>query len=363
MWGLFRALIRERCMVLPAFLLLAAGAAFAGSKGTDATKNASPPAPLILEGGRRLEYVRSFSSQSEVKPKKSFLSRVVDFVAGPPEIHSMVRPYDLATDGQGRIIVTDPGARLVHVFDFKNQKYKHLEGSGKEDFKSPIGVAVDDQDNLYVSDSELGKIFVFDAKGKFRRYIGNVKGEGYFKRPTGLAVDSVAKRLYVTDTIKNAVYTLDLEGNILGHFGQRGAEAGQFNFPTEILAVKDELVVVDAMNFRVQIFDRSGGFRAKFGEAGDSTGSMFRSKGLAIDSEGDLYLADGYLDCVQVFNRAGVLLYFFGQPGSGAMQFQSPAGVHIDRNDMVYVVDSANRRVQQFHYVAAPARMSTGGGQ
>ena len=166
-------------------------------------------------------------------------------------------------------------------------------------------------------------------------------------------VDSGAKRLYVTDTLKDAVYTLDLDGNILGHFGERGDGDGEFNYPTEIAARGDELIVVDAMNFRVQIFDRSGGFRAKFGRPGDVTGYLFRSKGMAFDSEGDFYLADAYMDCVQVFNREGVLLYYFGQPGNGAMQFDIPTGVYIDHDNMVYVVDSSNRRVQVFRYTAA----------
>ena len=346
--------------VVAAFLALAAGSVFAADI-PDAAKPSSPPA-LLLDGGRRLEYVRSFYSEQELKTKRSWWTKVVDFIAGPAEMHRMERPYGIATDSQGRIIVTDPGAHAVHIFDFTKQKYHRLEG-GKEDFKSPIGVAVDDHDNIYISDSELGKIFVFDARGKFRRYFGNIKGEGYFKRPTGLAIDSVAKRLYLTDTLKDAVYTLDLEGNILGYFGKRGDGDGEFNFPTEIAARGDELIVVDAMNFRVQIFDRSGGFRAKFGQFGGATGSMFRSKGMAFDSEGDLYLADAYLDCVQVFDRNGSLLYYFGQPGGGAMQFELPTGVHIDRGNAVYVVDSLNQRVQIFQYTAVPAATRAGGSQ
>lgn len=331
-------------------LLLNGGLLFAGSK------RAEPPVSvpvLLLDGGRQLQYVRTFSSEQEVKTKHSFWSRVLDAVVGPPDIHRMVRPYFIATDSHGRIIVTDPGARLVHIFDFEKQKYHKLEGSGKEDFQSPIGVAVDSSDNIYVADSELGKILVFDERGKFQRYIGDIKGEGYFKRPTGIAIDSAQRRLYVTDTLRDAVYTTDLDGNILGHFGKRGDGPGEFNYPTEIRVYNDELIVVDALNFRVQIFDRKGGFRTQFGRRGDVTGTMFRSKGLAIDSEGSFYLADAFLDVVQVFDRQGELLYYFGQPGISAAEFQLPAGVSIDRNDRVYVVDSYNRRVEIFQYVAA----------
>lgn len=333
-------------------LLLLAAPAFAGGK--KAAAPAPLPPPLLLDGGRRLEYVRAFSSERDVKTKRSFFNKVVDFIAGAPEFHRLIRPYSIATDSSGRIIVTDPGGPLVHIFDFARQKYQKLEG-GKEEFRSPIGLALDADDNIYVSDSELGKIFVFDARGKFRRYIGDLKGEGYFKRPTGLAIDSARNRIYITDTLRDAVYTADLQGNILGSFGKRGEGDGEFNYPTDILARNDELVVVDAMNFRVEVFDRDGHFRGKFGRMGVETGSMFRSKGMAADSDGDLYIADAFMDLVQVFNPAGELLYYFGRQGNGAAEFQLPAGVCIDRQDRIYVVDSFNRRVQVFQFVGPKA--------
>jgi len=108
--------------------------------------------------------------------------------------------------------------------------------------------------------------------------------------------------------------------------------------------------VVDAMNFRVQVLDRSGTFKYAIGTLGDRTGTMFRPKGIGVDSEGDLYVVDGLWGVVQVFNEQAQLLYYFGTKGAGAGQFQLPAGLFIDRNDRIYVVDSFNQRVQVFHY-------------
>jgi DNA-binding beta-propeller fold protein YncE len=87
----------------------------------------------------------------------------------------------------------------VHIFDFTQQKYKFISrrDAGKDPMLTPQCVAVDAQDNIYVTDSQTGKVFVFDANGKFRHAIGSLKGgEGYFKRPTGIAVDSAAQRVY-----------------------------------------------------------------------------------------------------------------------------------------------------------------------
>ncbi len=312
----------------------------------------SPP-DLLLEGGRKLSYERSFSSEREVKPKRGFWNRVLDVVAGEPEFHYLVRPYGVITDSHGRVIVTDPGAHGIHIFDFTQEKYKFISRyeNSKDPMRSPQCVAVDAEDNIYVTDSDAGKVFVFDSKGKYKRAIGSLRGgEGYFKRPTGIAVDSSAQRIYLTDTQRNQVFVLDMQGNILQTIGKNGTGDGEFNFPTELRLAGVNLMVVDAMNFRIQTMDRSGNFQSAIGAAGDSSGTMFRPKGIGVDSEGDLYVVDGLWGMVQVFSPKGELLYYFGKTGTQAGEFQLPAGLFIDRNDRIFVVDSYNRRVQVFHY-------------
>ncbi|MBZ5615079.1 MAG: 6-bladed beta-propeller [Acidobacteriia bacterium] len=315
----------------------------------------TPPAPpdLLLDGGRKLSFERSFSLEREVKPKRSFWTRVVDVIAGQPDFHYLVSPYSVTTDSRGRIIITDVGAAGVHIFDFTQQKYKFItrRDARKDPMLTPQCVAVDAQDNIYVTDSQTGKVFVFDANGKYRRAIGSLKGgEGYFKRPTGIAVDSAAQRIYVTDTLRNKIFMMDMQGSVLQTMGKTGTETGEFNYPTELRLNGSDLVVVDAMNFRVQVFDRSGAFRYAIGKPGDGAGWMFRPKGIGFDSEGHLYVVDGQWGMVQVFDREGRLLYYFGQRGTGSGEFQLPTGLQIDKQDRIYVVDSFNRRVEVFRY-------------
>jgi DNA-binding beta-propeller fold protein YncE len=319
--------------------------------------NPPPPEPkevVALDGGRRLDFLGTFSSEKDVDPHRSFWKRAIDVIAGPPEYHRLVRPYSIANDSQGRILVTDPGADLVHVFDFAKKKYLFLyAGAHGEHLRSPMGVAVDKQDNIYVTDSVLGKIFVFDPHGKFRRYIGAVGHEGLFKRATGIAVDKQRGEIFVTDTLRNKVFVMDLAGNRLREFGARGEGPGEFNLPTEVVLRDDAVYVVDAMNFRVQVFDRQGRFRFQVGREGDTVGSIFRPKGVGVDSEANIYLVDGMFETVQVFNSAGALLYFFGHAGNSLAEFQLPSGLAIDSNDHIYVADSYNHRVQKFEFVSA----------
>ena len=315
-----------------------------------------------MDGGRRLVFERSFSAEKELKPKLSLLTRLVDFVAGAPDLHYMVRPYSVATDSHGRAIVADPGAMGIHIVDFAEQKYKFISHrEGKDPLTTPQCVAVDKQDNIYVTDSDAGKIFVFGANGKFQRTIGSLKGgEGFFKRPTGIAVDSDAQRIYVSDTWRNRIYVMDMLGTVVQTIGKRGSADGEFNFPTELRLAGPDLIVVDAMNFRIQVLTRGGTYRYAIGRAGDGAGELFRPKGVGVDSEGHIYVADALNGLVQVFDEQGRLLYYFGHKGTAPQPLVAPAGLSIDRSDRIFVVDSTTRRLQVFHYYG-PAQSVPGG--
>jgi DNA-binding beta-propeller fold protein YncE len=334
-----------------------------------AAKKAEPasiPAPpdLLLEGGRKLTFERAFATEREVLGKQKFWTRVLNVVAGEPEYRMMVRPYSIAVDSHGRAIVTDPGAAGVHIFDFEQHKYKFIERKDKKEdpMRAPQCVALDAKDNIYVTDSEAGKIFVFDSSGKYRRALGSLKGgEGYFKRPTGIAVDSATQRIYVTDTLRNKIFALDMQGQVMQVIGKPGTGKGEFYYPTELRLDHDNLLVVDAMNFRVQWFGRNGDTEGAMGQVGDAPGQMFRPKGVAVDSEDHLYIVDGFSGLVQVFDRQGRLLYYFGKRGGKLGEFQLPSGLFIDHDDRVFVVDSFNRRVQVFDYHGLPKQARRAG--
>jgi DNA-binding beta-propeller fold protein YncE len=353
-----RVLIRTcgtRCLLqllLAGALLLSPAPAFALDRSkTPADK---PRPELLLEAGRKLTYQQSIQSERDVANKQGFWSKLAGIVAGTPEFREMVRPYGIAVDSRGRVIVTDPAISAVHIFDFAEHKYKLIDrwGKNKDPMIAPQCVAVDEKDNIYITDSEAGKVFVFDPKGKTRKVFGSLRGgEGFFKRPTGIAIDPETHRVYVTDTLADQVFILDADGRVLRSFGRRGGERGEFNSPIEVQVKNGMVVVVDAMNFRVQLFDRDGNFQAQLGTSGDPAGGIYRPKGVAIDSEDHIYVVDGELGMVQVFDRSGHLLYRFGN-GTNFGEFLLPSGLFIDQNDRVYLVDSYNRRVQVFRYYA-----------
>jgi DNA-binding beta-propeller fold protein YncE len=338
-------------LLLTGALMLSLAPAFAVVRSkTPADK---PWPELLLVAGRKLTYQQSIQSEHDVGGRQGFWSKLAGIVAGPPEFREMVRPYGIAVDSRGRIIVTDPAISAVHIFDLAGHKYKLIDrwDKSKDPMIAPQCVAVDEKDNIYVTDSKAGKVFVFDPQGKTRRVFGSLKHEGFFKRPTGIAVDRGTHRVYVTDTLDDRVYILDTDGRVLRSFGERGGENGEFNFPVEVQVKDGVVVVVDAMNFRIQLFDGDGNFQGQIGTSGDPAGGIYRPRGIGIDSEDHIYVVDSELGIVQVFDRRGRLLYRFGN-GTNFGQFLLPAGLFIDRNDRVYLVDSYHRQVQVFQYHA-----------
>jgi DNA-binding beta-propeller fold protein YncE len=105
------------------------------------------------------------------------------------------------------------------------------------------------------------------------------------------------------------------------------------------------------MNNRVQIFDAEGAFISMFGKHGDGPGDFARPKGIAIDSDGHVWVVDAYTNRVQVFDKEGHLTAYLGGGGELPGQFSVPSGIYIDKQNRVYVAEQFKARVQIFQYV------------
>jgi len=328
-------------------------------------RKASIPIPLAWPSSgasRRIEYLESISSPADLSIRRGWFSRLGDIVLGPSEKpRRLLRPFTIAADPQGRLLVADPETPAVHLFDPRRNRHKVLQGPSRQPLESPIGVDFDASGNFYVSDSALGKIFVFDKEGRFRRFIGDAGGEGIFKRPTGLAVDRAANRIYLTDTLRHQVYVLDAQGRVERQWGQRGAGAGEFNYPTAVALAEDRVFVLDAMNFRVQVFTRAGAYVSSFGSPVNEPGGFFRPKGLAVDEQRELvFVVDALFEVVQAFTFEGKLVFAFGRPGSGPGEFHLPAGICLLADGRLLVADSHNGRLQVFRPLAELAAARRG---
>jgi sugar lactone lactonase YvrE len=299
----------------------------------------------------RVEYEKIIPSVREFTKPRGFFSKLAYWIAGPDEEKpEVLRPYATALDSDGRLLVADPDQHGVHIYDFERQKYQFLSGPRGKQLRSPIGLACDVNDDIYVSDSARRQIFVFNRQGRFLRTIGGETPEARLQRPTGMALDREARRIYVTDTLRHQLLVFGMDGALIQTIGRRGAKPGEFNFPLSVTLSAGKVYVVDSMNFRIQAFTPDGRFVNSFGQLGIQTGTFNRPKGIAADTNGNLYVVDALFGIVQVFDPDGRLLYYFGSTGKRPGQLQLPSGITIDRRNTIYVADSQNRRIQVFRY-------------
>jgi sugar lactone lactonase YvrE len=301
----------------------------------------------------RIQYLWSLSNlSSDGEGRRGLREFIAGDVTGdvtdPQTSNVLLRPYSIFVDGRERMHIADPGAFRVSVIDMKTLEVFHIFAAGEQEFVSPIGVAADLVGRIYVSDSELKKVFIFSDQGKYIKAL-----EGEFKRPTGLALDAQRARLYVTDTLEHMVFIYDLDGKRLGSIGKPGSLDGEFNFPTHLSLDKDGLLYVnDAMNFRVQIFGPEGNLLGKVGGLGDEYYNLEKPKGIGVDTFGNIYVVDSTRDTVKIFDRQGRLLLFFGSKGFSYGEFWLPAGMFIDAKNTIYIADPYNMRVQAFRLLS-----------
>ena len=342
-------LIFLNSFILVLFLILLAGCSSA-PKSTDTADSSDSehvwPAPPAKP---RIRYVGSLrSTESVTGTQKQSLK---DWFLGTKEEEklALVKPYGVHSDSEGRVYVADTGISGLVVFDLNEKKMVYWGTSGPGALKKPTGVTTDQEGNVYVSDVLDHRVVKFDRSGKFVTAFG---GTETLISPVGLEFNDKTNKLYVVDSKKHQIIVFAPDGEVDSTIGQRGSADGEFNFPTNIAMDENgQLYVADTMNFRVQIFDKDSNHIKTFGKIGDGRGQFSRVKGIGVDREGHIYTVDAAFNNIQIFNDNGDLLLSLGNSGTGPGGFYLPAGAHVDRKNRIFVADQMNLRIQMFEYI------------
>ncbi len=178
----------------------------------------------------------------------------------------------------------------------------------------------------------------------------------------------IVTRLIISISLLFIPFLLLLSGNsgdsyvFILEWGVPGAGDGKFDYPCGIAVDSDGCVyVADAYNHRIQKFESDSAYITQWGEFGNGNGQFYYPSGVAVDSTGNVYASDLLNHRIQKFNSDGTYLDQWGSIGSGAGQFIEPMGVAVDSAGNVYVADRGNNRVQIFDSSGNPQYQIVGG--
>ena len=170
------------------------------------------------------------------------------------------QPLGLAFDAKGNLFVTNVGAPFEAVHEFGPDGV-FIRTYGKADeFDFPNGVAVDANGNVYVSDSNNGRLVVFDRDGNELGMIRRGVSVGDLGLPRGAAIDD-SGRIYVADISQQGIQTYQAiagaehQPKFIGGFGEEGTADGSFRLPNAVAVDgRARVYVADWRNNRIQVW-------------------------------------------------------------------------------------------------------------
>ncbi len=223
---------------------------------------------------------------------------------------------DLAPTGNANSATT-----VSSTFKLVAQQTFGAAGNAPGQLANPSAATIDSKGNIYIADTNNNRIQVFAPDGKPLRELGSFgSGDGQFFEPRGVAVDT-QDNIYVADTWNARVVKLNAKGEFVKAWG-----IGKEDFGNGRRATPTDGTLA--------------------GNAAEPLG-FFGPRGIAVDTEGNVYVADTGNKRVVVTDADGNFRFQWGEFGSAIGQFSEPTNVAVDGNT-IYVADTWNGRVQAF---------------
>ena len=307
-------------------------------------------------------------------------------------------PADVAVDTVGNVYVADTDNHTVRKITPAGTVsplagYAGIGGSvdgtgAGARFNHPSGVAIDGTGNVFVADTDNYTIRRITSAGVVTTLAGQASVRGTadgtatvarFNGPSGLALDATGN-LYVADTLNHTLRKITPAGavaTLAGVAGTAGTTDGTGTaarfFGLQGLAVDSggNLYVADTNNQTIRkIVLSTGAVTTVAGLAGisgstDAPGSMarfFYPSAVTVDGAGNLYVADTDNDIIRQITPAGVVSTIAGQAGASgsvdgggnAARFNYPSGIAADNSGNLYIADTDNQTVRVGYSLSAP---------
>ncbi len=256
-------------------------------------------------------------------------------------------PLKLAIDRNDNIYVTDASARQV-VRYAGNGRFIGRFSSGA----TPLAIVAAADGRLFVSDRQSGDIYKIDTSGAVIEKFANE-----FVLPVDATFDD-EDRLYIADALAKKVRIFQPNGDELPSIGD-----SLLSFPTAVaFDIKNQRLLVSEhggldvakVQLLIHVFDKQGVWLGSFGQYGYQAGKITRIQGLAVDDQGRIYIADTFLGVVTVLDENGNYLTTIGNYGTGQGELRAPMDVAIDSQKRIWIASRNNGSLEVYRTGGAP---------
>ena len=284
------------------------------------------------------EHIRGSPFEVQVKPRQ--FRPVLSFGE-----QILKNPWGVAVNEQNEIAVSDVGNHKIHFFRGDGTYIKSFGGEGTKpgEFNRPAGIAFH-VNNIILAEQSNDRVQEVSKQGQ---YLGHFGEEGSLDRqlngPCGLSIDSDGNIL-VADSLNKSIKIFSSGGHILSKIGKEGS----FTEPFHCIQHDNYLIVSDSDDHSVKLFNRKGNFLYKFGKKGNADGEFNIPRCLSMDKAGHLMVCDKGNYRIQVFDLSGKFVTKFGRKGSGMGEFDTPVSATVLSDGKIVVTDFQNHRIQLF---------------
>ena len=284
------------------------------------------------------EHIRGSPFEVQVKPRQ--FRPVLSFGE-----QILKNPWGVAVNEQDEIAVSDIGNHKIHLFKSDGTHIRSFGGKGAQhgEFDWPSGTAYHD-DNIIVAEQGNHRVQVLSRQGGYLRHFG---GQGSLDHQLnfafGLSIDSDGN-IIVADKRNNLIKIFSADGQFLHKLGTEGS----FTKPYHCIQHDNYLIVSDKGDHSIELFDRKGNFLYKFGKKGNADGEFNEPHCMFMNKAGHLMVCDSENHRVQVFKLGGKFVAKFGTKGKGMGEFNLPVSPAVLSDGKIVVSDLRNSRIQIF---------------
>lgn len=223
----------------------------------------------------------------------------------PPDVSDQVPVYLAIDPLTQEVYVSDRLAGAIYVYDLDGHLLRQYQPATSIPGWQPLGLAFDKAGDLYVTDLATApqQVEVFDRNGALIRTIGTTEAMSF---PNGIAIDG-AGYVYVTDSNNGRLLVFDQSGTMIGQVG-RGTGQGNLGLPRGVAVTGDRVYVADVTGQGVYTYrpvndqEPRPQYVGFYGGLGVGDGQFQFPNGIAVDGRGRVYVTDSVNDRVQVWS-------------------------------------------------------------